>query len=45
MFGKLFGKSTTSKADVVFAIAGAIVAVYKAVDTYNDYKNTEEISK
>lgn len=45
MFSKILGKTQTSKADVIFAIAGALVAAYKAVDTYNDYQNTKEISE
>lgn len=42
MFKKLMGKSSTSKADVVMAIAGALIGVWKAADTYKDYKEDQE---
>jgi len=40
---KLF-RSRTTKADVIMAIAGAVVACWKAVDTVHDYK-TEKASE
>lgn len=42
MIKKLFGKSRTTKADVVMAAAGALVGVWKAIDTYRDYKVDQE---
>lgn len=42
MIKKLFGKGTTSKADVFMACAGALVGVWKAFDTYRDYKVDQE---
>lgn len=39
MFKKLLGKQTTSKADVVMAVAGALIGVWKAIDTYKDYQS------
>ena len=38
MIRKLFSKGPTTRADVIFAIAGALVAGYKAIDTINKYK-------
>lgn len=34
----LFKKGPTSKADVVFAIASAVVAIWKTIDTTRQYK-------
>jgi uncharacterized membrane protein YuzA (DUF378 family) len=42
MIKRLFGKSGTSKADVVMAVAAGIIGVWKAVDTVKDYKNEQE---
>lgn len=42
MIKKLFGKTRTTKADVVMAAAGALVGVWKAIDTYRDYKIDQE---
>jgi len=38
MFKKMFSKQPTSKFDVVMALAAAIIAGWKAVDTVKDYK-------
>jgi hypothetical protein len=37
MFKTLFGKETT-KANVVFALAGALVAVFEATETVKKYR-------
>jgi hypothetical protein len=42
MFKGIFGKSSTTKFDVIFAVAGALVGVWKAVDTIKDYKADQE---
>jgi hypothetical protein len=42
MFKKLFSKQPTSKFDVVMALAAAIIAGWKAVDTVKDYKSDHE---
>ena len=42
MFKKLFGKSTTTKADVIMAGAAAIIAVWKVIETVNDYQLDKE---
>lgn len=42
MIKKLFTKGPTSKADVIMAAAGALVGIWKAVDTYRDYKSDQE---
>lgn len=42
MFKFLKGTKTTSKGDVIFAIAGALVACYKAIDTINEYNQQKE---
>lgn len=42
MFKKLFGKSGTSKYDVVFAVATAVMATWKAVDTYKEYQTEKD---
>ena len=39
---KMFGKRPTSKFDVVMAIAGAVVAAWKAVDTVKDFKHEQD---
>lgn len=44
MFKKMFGKTGTSKADLVFALATAIVGVWKAFDTVRDYR-AEQLEK
>lgn len=41
---KLF-KHKTTKADVIMAIAGAIVAGWKAIDTVHDYKTEKDSEK
>lgn len=41
MFKTIFSSETT-KANVVLAVAGAVVAVMKAFDTYKDYKSDQE---
>jgi hypothetical protein len=35
---KVFGKSSTTKVDVIMALAGGLVAVLKAADTIKDYR-------
>ena len=48
MFAALFGKRSTTKADVVMALVAAATALWKAYDTVNDYKvdnQVKEISK
>lgn len=40
MFKTLFSKETT-KANVIMAVAGAVVAVLGAIETYGDYKNDQ----
>lgn len=45
MFKKLFGKSSTTKFDVVMAGAAAIIAVWKAIDTVRDYQTEKEEEK
>lgn len=42
MIKNLFKKGTTSKTDVAMAVAGALVGVWKAFDTYRDYKSDQE---
>lgn len=42
MFSGLFGKRPTTKSDVILAIAGAVIGLWKAVDTYNEYKIEQE---
>jgi len=44
MFGGLFSKKTT-KADVIMAIAGAIVGVWKASDTIKKFKAEQASEK
>lgn len=39
MFKGLFGKRPTTKSDVILAIAGAVIGLWKAVDTYSEFKN------
>jgi len=36
------GKSKTTKADVIMAAAGALIAMWKVTDTYKDYKAEQE---
>ena len=38
MFKGLFGKRSTTKSDVVLSVAGAVIAVWKAFDTYKEYQ-------
>ena len=38
MFKGLFGTRPTTKSDVILAIAGAIIGVWKATDTIKEYK-------
>lgn len=45
MISKLLKKGPTSKMDVLMAAAGALVGVWKAVDTYRDYKSEQEETK
>lgn len=45
MFKKFMGHRPTSKADVVMAIAGAIIGIWKATDTIKDYKAEKEASE
>lgn len=42
MFKGLFGKRSTTKSDVILAIAGAVIGVWKASDTYREYKKDQE---
>lgn len=35
---KFFGKSKTTKADVIMAIAAGLVGIWKAADTIKEYK-------
>lgn len=39
MFKRFRVNPSTSKADVIMTIAAAIIGVWKAVDTYNDYQS------
>ena len=41
MFKKFLGKSEVGKSDVVMAAAGALIGVWKAFDTYKEYKQTQ----
>ena len=41
MFKKFLGKSETTKADVIIAVAGAIIGVWKALDAYKDYQSDQ----
>lgn len=42
MFKKLFTKNDTTKFDVVMAVAAAIIASWKAVDTVKEYRADQE---
>lgn len=42
MIKKLFSKGPTTKADVLFAVCGAIAAAWKAQDTIKQYKIDKE---
>lgn len=42
MFKSLFGRRTTTKSDVVFGIAGAIIGIWKCLDTIKEYKADHE---
>lgn len=43
MFKGLFGgKRATTKSDVILAFAGALIAVWKASDTYREFKKDEQ---
>lgn len=44
MLKGLFGKRPVTKADVVLAAGAAVMAVWKAFDTYNEFK-TEKAAK
>lgn len=41
----IFGKRSTTKADVILALAGAFIAVVKAIDTSKQYKLEQEEKK
>lgn len=41
MIKDLFDRSETTKLDVVVSVAAAAVAVYKALDNYVNYKNSQ----
>lgn len=45
MFKGLLGNRATSKTDVIMAVAGAIIGVWKAVDTIKEYKSEHEAQK
>ena len=45
MIRAIFGKRSTTKADVVMAIGAALVGLWKAYDTVNDYKTEQEDKK
>lgn len=38
MFKGLFGQRPTTKSDVIMALAGALIGVWKAADTIKEYK-------
>lgn len=38
MFAGFFAKRPTQKRDVVLAAGAAVMAVWKAIDVFNDYK-------
>jgi len=38
MFGGLFGKKSTTKADVAMALVAAVFGIWKAFDTVKEYK-------
>lgn len=38
MIRKLFAKGPTTKTDVIFAVAGALAAIWKAQDTIKEYR-------
>lgn len=42
---KMMGKRRTTKADVIMAVAGALIAVWKAHDTIKEFKSDEEEKK
>lgn len=42
MFGMFGGKRATTKADVIMACAGALIGVWKAHDTFKQYKSEQE---
>lgn len=42
MFKGLMGKRPTNKSDVVMAVGAAVLAVWKAFDTYHEYKQESE---
>lgn len=41
----LFGKRKTTKPDVIMAIAGAVVGIWKAHDTITKYKVDHEVEE
>lgn len=43
MFKGMFGgKKVTTKSDVILALAGALIAVWKATDTVKEFKKDHE---
>lgn len=42
MFKGLFGTRKTTKSDLILAIAGAVIGVWKAADTIKEYKADHE---
>jgi hypothetical protein len=42
MFGGIFGTRKTTKSDVILAVAGAIIGVWKAVDTVKEFRADQE---
>lgn len=39
---KLFAKSSTTKFDVIMAVAAAVTATWKAIDTVKEYRSEQE---
>ncbi len=42
MFKGLLGKRATTKSDVILAFAGALIGIWKAADTYKEFKSEQE---
>lgn len=42
MFKGLLGKRATTKSDVILALAGALIGIWKAVDTVQEYKKDNQ---